>query len=61
MRRRALALVAAAGIALALAGCGSKDNGGVIQGPTGTTVAPATTVAPGSTATTAGGSGTPGY
>jgi hypothetical protein len=43
VRRRALALVAAAGVALALAACGSSDNGGVIQGPTGTTVPAATT------------------
>ncbi len=43
MRRRALALVAAAGVAVVLAACGSSDNGGVIQGPTGTTVPSATT------------------
>ena len=43
MRRRALALVAAAGVALVVAACGSNDNGGVIQGPTGTTVPAATT------------------
>ena len=52
MRRRAVALLAALGVAVVLAACGSKDNGGVIQGPTGTTV-------PGPT-TTAGG-GNPGY
>ena len=49
-----MALVAAAGLlgALGLAACGSKDNGGVIDNPTVTSV-------PGAT-TTAGG-GTPGY
>ena len=54
MRRRAGALVAAVSMvaALGLAACGSNDNGGVIQGPAGTTV-------PGPT-TTAGG-GTSGY
>jgi len=52
LRRRAVALLAALGVAVVLAACGSKDNGGVIQGPTGTTV-------PGPT-TTAGG-GNPGY
>jgi len=51
VRRRAVALLAALGVAVVLAACGSNDNGGVIQ-PTGTTV-------PGAT-TTAGG-GTPGY
>jgi hypothetical protein len=40
-------------VALGLAACGSKDNGGVIDNPTVTT-------APGATSTTAGG-GTPGY
>jgi hypothetical protein len=53
VRRRVAALVAAAGVAVVLAACGSKDNGGVIQGPTGTTVPAATS--------TTGGSGTPGY
>jgi len=55
VRRRASAVLAAVAVvgALGMAACGSKDNGGVIQGPTGTTV-------PGAT-TTAGGSGTPGY
>ena len=53
MRRRVLALVAAMGATVVLAACGSSDNGGVIQGPTGTTV-------PGAT-TTAGGSGNGGY
>jgi predicted small lipoprotein YifL len=43
VRRRAVALVVAAGIALTLAACGSKDNGGVIQGPTGTTAPSAAT------------------
>jgi hypothetical protein len=52
LRRRALALVAALGVATVLAACGAKDNGGVIQGPTGTTV-------PGPTTTASGG--TPGY
>lgn len=52
IRRRVLAFVAAAGIALVLAACGSSDNGGVIQGPTGTTVPAPTTTARG---------GTPGY
>jgi len=52
MRRRAFALLAALGVAVVLAACGSKDNGGVIQGPTGTTVPAATTTA---------GGGTPGY
>ena len=52
MRRRAVALLGALGVAVVLTACGSKDNGGVIQGPTGTTV-------PGPT-TTAGG-GNPGY
>ena len=63
MRRRFLAVLAAAGIALTLAACGSSDNGGVIQGPTGTTAVPASTTPGATTATTAGGSGsgTPGY
>ncbi|GEM_PF-6539155 len=61
MRRRVLALIAAVGVAVVLAACGSSDNGGVIQGPTGTTVAPGSTAPSGTTATTAGGSGTPGY
>ena len=54
MRRRAGAVLTAVAVvaALGMAACGSKDNGGVIQGPTGTTV-------PGPT-TTAGG-GNPGY
>jgi hypothetical protein len=52
VRRRVFAALVTAGFALVLAACGSNDNGGVIQGPTGTTV-------PGAT-TTAGG-GTPGY
>ena len=52
MRRRALALLAALGVAVVLAACGSNDNGGVIQGPTGSTVP---------SATTAAGGGTPGY
>jgi hypothetical protein len=52
VRRRAVAFAAAVGLvaALGLAGCGSKDNGGVIQGPTGTT-------APGATTTAGGGNG----
>jgi hypothetical protein len=54
LRRRATALLAALALGFVLAACGSSDNGGVIQGPTGTTVAPGTS-------TTAGGSGTPGY
>ena len=49
MRRALSATLAALAITLALAACGSNDNGGVIQGP-------ATTVAPGPT-TTAGSSG----
>ena len=49
MRRRAVALLAALGVAVVLAACGSNDNGGVIQGPTGTTAPGATTP------TTAGG------
>ena len=53
MRRRVLAVLAVAGIALGLAACGSSDNGGVIDNPTVTTT-------PGATTTT-GGSGTPGY
>ena len=53
MRRRALAVLAVAAIALGLAACGSSDNGGVIDNPTVTTT-------PGATTTT-GGSGTPGY
>ncbi|MBV8981678.1 MAG: hypothetical protein JO086_12320 [Acidimicrobiia bacterium] len=43
MRRRAAALLAALAVGLVLAACGSNDNGGVIQGPTGTTTAPAST------------------
>jgi len=43
VRRRALALLASAGVAVVLDACGSNDNGGVIQGPTGTTVPAATT------------------
>jgi len=54
--RGAWALVAAVCVAAAsvLGACGSDDNGGVIQGPTGTSVAPGTTApAGGTTATTA--------
>lgn len=54
LRRRAAALLAALAVGFVLAACGSSDNGGVIQGPTDTSVAPGTS-------TTAGGSGTPGY
>ena len=46
-----LATLAAFAVAVGLSACGSKDNGGVIQGPT------ATTTAPGATTTTHGGSG----
>jgi hypothetical protein len=53
---RLLALVAACAVALGLAGCGSNDNGGVIQGPTGTT-----TTAPGATTTAGGGNSSSGY
>ena len=52
MRRRAAALLAALAVGFVLAACGSHDNGGVIQGPTGTTVAPGTTS--GGATTTAG-------
>ena len=43
MRRRAVALLAALAVGFVLAACGSHDNGGVIQGPTGTTTVPAST------------------
>src|SRR5947207_2524527 len=46
VRRRVLGILAAVAVAAGLVACGSNDNGGVIQGPTGTT-------APGSTATAA--------
>jgi hypothetical protein len=47
VRRRAAALLAALAVGFVLAACGSSDNGGVIQGPTGTT-----TTVPGATSTT---------
>ena len=47
---RALVAVVVLTAAVGLAACGSDDNGGVIQGPTGTT-------APAGATTTAGGSG----
>jgi hypothetical protein len=46
-------------VALGLAACGSKDNGGVIDNPTVTSAPGASTSTPGAS-TTAGG-GTPGY
>jgi hypothetical protein len=49
-RNRALGALAALLLAVGLVACGSDDNGGVIQGPTGTT-------APAGAPTTAGGSG----
>ncbi len=51
---RGWALVAVLCVAAAsvLGACGSDDNGGVIQGPTGTSVAPGTTAGGGTTATT---------
>jgi len=39
----ALLALAAAGAAAGAAGCGSADNGGVIEGPTTTAGAPAAT------------------
>lgn len=47
MRQRVWALVAVVCVAAGVLGaCGSDDNGGVIQGPTGTTVAPGATTSP---------------
>ena len=48
-KARLLAALAAVAVAAGLVACGSNDNGGVIQGPTGTTAPGATTP------TTAGG------
>jgi hypothetical protein len=47
MRRALSVALAAVAITLSLAACGSNDNGGVIQGPTGTTVAPGATTTAG--------------
>ncbi len=54
VKQRAWAVVAVVIVAAGVLGaCGSNDNGGVIEGPSGTTVAPATT--------TAGNNSSPGY
>jgi len=48
----AVVCVVASGV---LGACGSDDNGGVIQGPTATSLAPGTTAGGGSSATSAPG------
>jgi len=57
MRRVAAGVAALVFAGAVFAACGSDDNGGVIQGPTATTLAPGSTP---STAASSGG-GTPGY